>query len=58
METINSIEKKLRLDLMYDYPAALKRLGFVKEDINKVRDLLADDKIVPKFLINSFVRIN
>jgi hypothetical protein len=54
MESVESIRRKLKL--AYDYGKALERLEYTQEDVDKVRDLVADDKIVPKFLINSFVR--
>jgi hypothetical protein len=54
MESVESIRRKLKLT--YDYGKALERLEYTQEDVDKVRDLVADDKIVPKFLINSFVR--
>lgn len=55
MESIESIKKKIRLDLKYDYCSALKKLGYTQKDIEKVRELIADDKYVPKFLLNSLV---
>ena len=58
METIESVKEKIRVDLWFDYKEAMKRTGITQEDINKVRELVADDEVVPKFLFNSVVRDN
>lgn len=58
METIESIGKKITgSNLIFDYNAALKRLAYTQDDVDKVRKLAMEYEIVPKFLLNSIVRI-
>lgn len=48
------------MDLLYDYEAALKKCDLTQSQVDELRELASDCKIIPKTLTNkqvSFCRI-
>jgi hypothetical protein len=53
---MQEIEKLFRRDLLFNYTDTMNRIGYTQEDINKVRNLIEKDEMIPKFVLNSLVR--